>query len=447
MPAAADSCCHREGADTAPKGRSSPWCAHCRPYGMGLGDSTVQLWGSSAALQPMEMEPWCPEMLTRRRKQQRSTRGAETESDAPSHPGLHPLFARPLWAPGAGAAPRGASDCSAVLHGPSEPPRAAPCPAGPGAPRSSPPAGGAGAPRALPGAGRPRMRSWSGDAGRGGACPRPAQSRCGPGRAPWYPTQRSGRRRRRSRGRGERPEYVLRVAPAVAALFPLRVLSGDCVEPDCGPWRTSPPDHRAAGSGVLERRICARARAGSSPRPALPYKRGAVDVSVLFRPLCARQRDRADAAAIAVPPRPGESASIRHHGEAPRPAAVRGELSGSRAGCAGGDVRSGRAAGLRGGARPGAAAWAAVRGEGWGRGLARRGGGASFTRSSAAAPWGSRSLLWRRCGVAVGAGRLPERLRNAAAPRSSAVRGSPPERGGEDGGRSAARGALSVRQR
>lgn len=389
----------------------------------------MQLWGSSAALQPMEMEPWCPEMLTRRRKQQRSTRGAETESDAPSHPGLHPLFARPLWAPGAGAAPRGASGCSAVLHGPSEPPRAAPCPAGPGAPRSSPPAGGAGAPRALPGAGRPRMRSWSGDAGRGGACPRPAQSRCGPGRAPRYPTQRSGRRRRRSRGRGERPEYVLRVAPAVAALFPLRVLSGDCVEPDCGPWRTSPPDHRAAGSRVLERRICARARAGSSPRPALPYKRGAVDVSVLFRPLCARQRDRADAAAIAVPPRPGESASIRHHGEAPRPAAVRGELRGSRAGCAGGDVRSGRAAGPRGGARPGAAAWAAVRGEGWGRGLARRGGGASFTRSSAAAPWGSRSPLWRRCGVAAGAGRLPERLRNAAAPRSSAVRGPPPSGG------------------
>lgn len=127
--------------------------------------------------------------------------------------------------------------------------------------------------------------------------------------------------------------------------------------------------------------------------------------------------------------RPGESASIRHHGEAPRPAAVRGELSGSRAGCAGGDVRSGRAAGPRGGARPGAAAWAAVRGEGWGRGLARRGGGASFTRSSAAAPWGSRSPLWRRCGVAAGAGRLPERLRNAAAPRSSAVRG-PPRAGG-----------------
>lgn len=137
MPAAADSCCHREGADTAPKGRSSPWCTHCRPYGMGLGDSTVQLWGSSAALQPMEMEPWCPEMLTRRRKQQRSTRGAETESDAPSHPGLHPLFARPLWAPGAGAAPRGASGCSAVLHGPSDPPAPLRAPLGLG--RRAPP--------------------------------------------------------------------------------------------------------------------------------------------------------------------------------------------------------------------------------------------------------------------------------------------------------------------
>lgn len=180
------------------------------------------------------------------------------------------------------------------------------------------------------------------------------------------------------------------------------------MEPDCGPWRTSPPDHRAAGSGVLERRVCARASAGSSPRPALPYKRGAVDVSVLFRPLCARQRDRAATAAIAVPPRPGESTSIRHHGEAPRPAAVRGELRGSYAGCAGGDVRSGRTAGLP------------RRGEAWrcgpGRCEGRRGGagtwrgrGASLTRSSAAA--GDAAL---RCGY--GSAYVTLRLRGAGFP-------------------------------
>lgn len=81
--------------------------------------------------------------------------------------------------------------------------------------------------------------------------------------------------------------------------------------------------------------------------------------------------------------------------------------------------------GFRGGARPGAAARAAVRGEGWGRGrgLAR--------------PLGVvyRELRGgRRCGVAV---RLPERLRNAAAPRCGA-----PLSGGR--GWRAARGAVSA---
>lgn len=392
----ADNSCHKKGADTAPKAGAVPAAPHYCPRGMGPGDSILQVWESSVALQLMETEPRHPAVPMKRKKQQRSTRGVEMESDVPPQPWLDLLFARPRWASAAGAAARSAPGCTPCCG---DPPHLGLLRAAPGPGRRAPPRpqGALESPVPSPVPAGRRTRSWAGDAERGGACPLPAGSHCGQGRAPRCPARRCWQKGRRSRGLGERPKYVLLVVPAVAVLFPLRVLSGVCVEPGCGPWRTSPPDHRAAGSRVLERHFCARARSGSSPRPALPYKRGAVDVSVLFRPLCARQRDRAAAAAIAVPPRPGESTSIRHHGEAPRPAAVREELSGSCAGCAGGDVRSGRAAGLpwRG------KAWRCGPGRREGRGVGPGPGpGAAAGRRLSGAP---RRPAMRRCGAATGA--------------------------------------------
>jgi len=74
------------------------------------------------------------------------------------------------------------------------------------------------------------------------------------------------------------------------------------------PGGTALPTIEPAGRCGPERRGCSCALgagcAGPAPRPASLYKKGAVDVTVLFRPLCARQRDRAAAAAITVTPPP-----------------------------------------------------------------------------------------------------------------------------------------------
>lgn len=81
----------------------------------------LQLWESCVALQLMATEPQRPAAPMRRKKQQRSTRGVEMESDVPPQPCLDPLFARLRWAPAAGAAPRSAPGCTPCCGDPPHP--------------------------------------------------------------------------------------------------------------------------------------------------------------------------------------------------------------------------------------------------------------------------------------------------------------------------------------